>query len=100
MLNKVKYIQKEIYRIMDNLIKNNIEQIAQEGARIYEQIKSEYDPRERGKFLAIEVDSKKVYFGNTSIEAMELAKKNHPDKIFYVVKIGFDVIETLSQLYR
>ncbi len=84
----------------EELIKKaNIQKIAEEGARIYEQIKVNYDPKERGKFLAIDIESEKTYLGNTSAEALELARQNHPDKVFYVVKIGFDVAETIARAF-
>jgi len=84
----------------EELIKNvNLQRIAEEGAKIYEQIKINYDPKEKGKFLAIEIDSKKEYLGNTSAQALELARQNHPDKVFYMVKIGFDAAETMAQCF-
>jgi len=84
----------------DNLIKNvDIQKIADEGAKIYTQIKVNYDPKEKGRFLAIDIESKKVYLGNTSAEALELARNKHPRKIFYVVKIGFDVAETMAKSF-
>ncbi len=84
----------------EELIKNaDIQRIAEEGAKIYEQIKINYDPGEKGKFLAIDIDSKRAYLGNTSAEALELARQNHSNKVFYVVKIGFDVAETLAQSF-
>jgi len=83
----------------DLIKKSDIQKIAEEGAKIYEQIKVNYDPKERGKFLAIDIDSKKVYLGNTSAEALELARQNHPNKVFYVIKIGFDVAETMSRSF-
>lgn len=84
----------------EELIKKaDIQKIAEEGAKIYEQIKVNYDPKERGKFLAIDIESKKAYLGNTSAEALELARQNHPNKVFYVVKIGFEVAETMAQSF-
>lgn len=84
----------------EELIKRaDIQKIAEEGAKIYDQIKVKYDPKEKGKFLAIDIDSKKAYLGNTSAEALELARQNHPDKVFYVVKIGFDVAETMAKTF-
>lgn len=84
----------------DDLIKHaDIQKIAEEGAKIYEHIKANYDPKEKGKFLAIDIDSGKDYLGNTSIEALELARKNHPDKVFYVVKIGFDFAESMAEYF-
>jgi len=83
----------------DLIKKTDIQKIAEEGAKIYEQIKINYDPKEKGKFLAIEIDSKNVYLGNTSAEALESARQNHPNKVFYVVKIGFDVAETMARCF-
>ncbi len=84
----------------EELIKKaDIQKIAAEGAEIYDQIKVNYDPKERGKFLAIDIDSKKAYLGNTSAEALELARQNHPNRVFYVVKIGFDVAETMARSF-
>ena len=87
---------------MDNeeLIKKaDIQKIAEEGTKIYEQVKINYDPKEKGKFLAIDIESKNIYLGNTSAEAIELAREKHPNKIFYVVKIGFDVAETMARSF-
>ena len=84
----------------DDLIKKvDIQKIAEQGQRIYEKIKVNYDPKERGKFLAIEPESEKTYLSHTSAEALELAREHHPNKIFYVVKIGFDVAETMARSF-
>lgn len=83
----------------DFIKKVDIQRIAEKGAKTYEQIKVNYDPKEKGKFLAIDIDSKKAYLGNTSAEAVELARQSHPNKVFYVVKIGFDVAETMARSY-
>lgn len=84
----------------EELIKKaDIQKIAERGAKIYEQIKIKYDPKEKGKFLAIDIDSKEVYLGNTSADALELAREHHPNKVFYVVKIGFDVAETMARSF-
>lgn len=83
----------------DELIKKvNIQKIAEEGAKIYESIKMKYEPAKNGKFLAIDIKSKNIYIGNTSSEAVESARKAHPNKVFYVVKIGFSAAETLATL--
>jgi hypothetical protein len=84
----------------DELIKTaDIQKIAEEGARIYGRIKENYDPKEKGKFLAIDIDSKQAYLGATSAEALEMARQKHPNKVFYVVKIGFDVAETMARSF-
>lgn len=84
----------------NDLIKEtDIQRIAEEGAKIYDRIKVNYDPKEKGKFLAIDIDSEKEYLGNTSAEALELARQHHPNKVFYVIKIGFDVAETMARSF-
>lgn len=84
----------------EELIKKaDLQKIATEGSKIYERIKVNYEPQENGKFLAIDIDTQKAYLGNTSAEAVTLARQNHPDKVFYVVKIGFDVAETMARLF-
>ena len=84
----------------EELIKKaDLQKIANEGAKIYSQIKIKYEPKENGKFLAINIDTKNAYLANTSAEAVELARQKHPKKVFYVVKIGFDVAETMARLF-
>lgn len=83
----------------EELIKKaNLQKISAEGTRIYEQIKTKYEPQHTGRFLAIEVDEEKAYLGDSSSEAVELARQTHPDKVFYVVKIGHSTAETLASL--
>ncbi len=83
----------------DDLIKKaDIQKIAEAGAKIYEAIKFQYEPAQNGKFLAIDIESKDIFIGTTSSEAVELARKTHSNKVFYVVKIGFSAAETLASL--
>lgn len=83
----------------DDLIKKaDIQKIAEAGAKIYDEIKLQHEPDQNDKFLAIDIDSKDTFIGNTSSEAVELARKAHPNKVFYVVKIGSSAAETLARL--
>lgn len=77
----------------------DIQKIATEGAKIYESIKANYDPKETGNFLAIDIDTKKVYLAGTSAEAVVKARAEYPDKVFYVVKVGFDTAETMAMAF-
>jgi hypothetical protein len=83
----------------DLIKKADLQKIASEGARIYDQLKINYEPQENGKFLAIDIDTKNAYLATSSAEAVELARQKHPDKVFYVVKIGFEVAETMARLF-
>lgn len=78
--------------------KANIQKIAQDGAKIYEKIKKEYEPEHIGDFLAIEIKDNKAYLGTSSSEAVEKARKDYPNTVFYVVKIGYSATETLARL--
>lgn len=75
----------------------DINKIAEDGRKIYDGIKSSYEPKFIGQFLAIDTKSSDVYLGASSVEALEKARVAHPGNIFYVVKIGFDTAETLAQ---
>ncbi len=92
-------MKKQIHKDEDLIRRVDIDHIAKEGEKIYAKIKSKYDPKERGKFLAIDIDSKKEYFGETSNEAMSRARAEHPHKVFYLVKIGYDAVETLVRMF-
>ncbi|MFA5936286.1 MAG: hypothetical protein WC822_00195 [Candidatus Paceibacterota bacterium] len=84
----------------EELIKKaDLQKIVTKGSEIYKQIKDNYEPKDNGKFLAIDIDTEKVYFADTSAEAVELARKNHPKKVFYVAKIGFEAAETMARLF-
>lgn len=74
-----------------------IEKIATDGRGIYDEIKSGYEPVKNNKFLAIDIDTKEVFEGSSSAEAIQKAKEKYPKKIFYVVKIGESTVETIAQ---
>lgn len=93
------YDEIKYFKSMTNqtLKKIDIQKIADEGIKMYEKIKADYEPHHNGKYLAIEIESGKAYLGESGAEAVSLAKSKHPDKYFYLVKIGYDVSETLAQ---
>lgn len=82
----------------DLLKKTDIEKIAKEGQIIYSKIKNQYEPKENGKYLAIEIDSKEIFLGKTGAEATIKARHKYPNKIFYLVKIGFTSAETIARI--
>lgn len=83
----------------EELLRNtDLQRMAEEGAKIYEEIKIQYEPQESGKFLAIDIETRRAFLGETSSDAVEKAREAIPDKVFYVVKIGHSVAETLASL--
>ena len=85
----------------EELIKKaDIQKIGEEGAKIYEKIKSQHEPEHNGKFLAIDIDTEESFLGNTSSEAVEAARRSYPNKVFYVVKIGSAAADILARLEK
>lgn len=79
--------------------KVDVQKIAEEGSRIYKEIKDKYDPKEVGKFLAINPDNGDVFLGDTSAEALVQASKKYPKNVFFVQKIGFDTAEAVAHSF-
>ena len=73
------------------------QKIVREGQKIYEKIKSNYDPKYTGQFLAIDIDSSEVFLSNDGALAVEKAKEKYPEKVFYLIKIGYESAETVAQ---
>ncbi len=66
------------------------EQIAARGEKIYaEKLKPLLEPKENGKFVAIEVESEDYFIGMSILEAIDLAKKKYPTKLFHTVRVGY-----------
>lgn len=66
----------------------NIYEIAERGNEIYGSIKAKYE-QDKGKFLAIDVESKDGFLADSSIDAVLAANGKYPDRVFYVVRIGY-----------
>ncbi len=80
------------------LEKVNLQKIVEDGKKIYEEEREKYDtPENKGKFLAIEPESKDMFMGDSSAEVLIKAKEKHPDKLFYVIKIGHDFAEIMAK---
>ena len=78
----------------------DIHRIASEGDAIYEEIKENYLNEHKGETLAINVDTKEVFLGETNAEAVEKAQNKYPETVFYVVRIGHSATEILAAMER
>jgi len=93
-------LHPNIFMDAEELIKKaDIQKISFEGAKIYESLKINYEPQQKGKFLAIDIDSRNVYLADDGAQAVELARQAHPNKVFYLVKIGFETAETVARSF-
>ena len=77
------------------------EQVAERGQKIYEErLKPILEPTQKGRFIAIEVGSGEYFVADTLLEALQTAKKKHPDKIFYTVKVGYEGVFKMGGYFR
>ena len=75
-------------------------EISKLGSRIYAKIKDMYDPKENGKYLAIDIETEKEYLGKDGISALKLAREKNPGHHFFLQKIGFDTAESFARSYK
>jgi len=65
------------------------EEITNKGEEIYkEKLQKILEPAEKGKYVAIEVESGQYFVGETKEEAIDKAQKVFPNKVFFVRRIG------------
>ncbi len=66
------------------------EKLTSRGERLYRtKLHDILVPKYTGMFAAIEPDSGDYFLGKRMIEALDNAKAKHPDKLVYLVRIGF-----------
>lgn len=65
--------------------------IAEQAKEIYEkEFKASLEAKHGGEFVAIEPESKSVFIAETFVDAALAAKKAHPDRKSFVLRIGHD----------
>jgi len=70
--------------------------IGEKGHAIFKRISEELEKDDRGKFVAIEVDSADYFVGDTSVEAGKKAREKYPGRVFYLGKIGYRAAVTFK----
>lgn len=51
---------------------------------------------ERGKVVAIEVESGEIFIGRTALEAGMEAREKFPDRVFYFIRVGYPAVHSLK----
>jgi hypothetical protein len=65
--------------------------LADSGQRLYdERLKSLLEPEHEGEFVAIDPDSERYFLGPTGLAALRAGRKELPDKLFYLLRVGSD----------
>ena len=63
--------------------------IAARGEEWLERIRDEVEPGNRGRFLAIDIETGDYEIDNDDFAAIQRAAKRHPGAVFYVTRIGY-----------
>lgn len=83
------------------IIPVNPNEIVRKGEEIYQkELKEKLEKNYLGKFVAIEVESKEYFLGETSVEASQKARKKYPDKVTYLMKVGYPAVFTMSNHFK
>ena len=82
--------------------KNNLdpEAVATAGEQIYkEHYQALYEKQHTGEYVVIDVTTNKAYVATFPEDAMHAAKKDFPEGIFYLIKIGSPAAFKVSHSY-
>jgi len=66
----------------------NKREIVEKGKAIYERLREQLEPEHKGEVIVIEVESGDYFLGKNSAEAWRKAREKHPDKIYYMNRVG------------
>jgi hypothetical protein len=66
----------------------NLEEFSKKSGEFYNQIKAELESKFKGKYVALDFESKQYWIGETATEALTRAKSDFPNKLFYLLQIG------------
>jgi len=66
------------------------DELVRRGQDYYERVlRAKLDPAHRGEFLAIEVETGDYALGDSTLDALDKAEAKHPDRVFYIMRIGY-----------
>jgi len=75
----------------------SLQEISRKGQEIYDELKEGLESKYKGKYIAIEIESKHYEIGDTPLEAIDNAEKKYPNKLFHLIRIGFPGLYTVSR---
>ena len=71
--------------------------LAERAEKFYrEKLKSLLEPSQVGKFVAIEPESGRYFINESDVEAILSGRTALPDKLFYLMRIGYDVAHQIG----
>lgn len=76
----------------------NLDEFSKKAEIFYAEIKTELEAQFKGKYAAIDYESKKYWIGDTASEALSKAKVEFPSKLFYLVQVGSPATFTVQSI--
>jgi len=67
----------------------NTKEIGRKGRKILEAISENLEKEQKGKAVAIDIETSDYFIGDTGIEATKKAREKHPNKVFFLGRIGY-----------
>ena len=65
-----------------------------------EKLQAILEPTHRGEFLAIEPESEDYFLGKDFDHAMNHLRKRHPDRLVFVMRIGYPAAIEIGHAYH
>jgi len=76
----------------------NLEEFSKKSEAFYSKIRNELETKYKGKYAAIDFESERYWIGDTASDALSRAKKDFPEKLFYLVQIGSSATFTVQSV--
>jgi len=67
------------------------EEFTEKGRAIYKKLRPKFK-KNKGKIIAIEIESGDYFIGEDELDAAQKARSKFPDKIFVFFRIGYPVV--------
>lgn len=73
------------------------DELAESGQRLYdERLCLLLEPEHEGEFVAIEPKTERYFLGQTGLAALRAGRKELPDKLFYLLRVGHEAAYRLG----
>ena len=73
------------------MVSEHTRSVADRAKAIYEeQLRLKLEEQGHGKFVAIEPESGTFFLGESYSEAVMAARKDHPERISFVIRVGYE----------
>ncbi|HEY9404765.1 MAG TPA: hypothetical protein VIQ24_19065 [Pyrinomonadaceae bacterium] len=75
--------------------------LAESGQCLYDgRLKVLLEPEHEGEFVAIDPDSERYFLGPTGLAALPAGRKELPDKLFYLLRVGYVATYRVGDYYE